>query len=112
MKQAFHYNKTAKDLPIFHEGDTVRMKPFQLGEKKLGKAIVNKRLDERSYEVETNSGTYRRNRVHLRKSNEKPPEIHQSQINQAMIERRDVMIQWRDAMIERRDAMIERVVKR
>ena len=34
MKQAFHYNKTAKDLPILHEGDTVRMKPFQLGEKK------------------------------------------------------------------------------
>ena len=77
MKQAFHYNKTAKDLPILHEGDTVRMKPFQLGEKKWGKAIVNKRLDERSYEVETNSGTYRRNRVHLRKSNEKPPDIHQ-----------------------------------
>ena len=59
MKQAFHYNKTAKDLPILHEGDTVRMRPFQLGEKKWGKAIVNKRLDERSYEVETNSGTYR-----------------------------------------------------
>ena len=79
MKQAFHYNKTAKDLPILHEGDTVRMKPFQLGEKKWGKAIVNKRLDERSYEVETNSGTYRRNRVHLRKSNEipGPPDIHQ-----------------------------------
>ena len=37
MKQAFHYNKTAKDLPVLHEGDTVRMKPFQLGEKKWGK---------------------------------------------------------------------------
>ena len=50
MKQAFHYNKTAKDFPILHKGDTVRMKPFQLGEKKWGNAIVNKRLDERSYE--------------------------------------------------------------
>ena len=79
LKQAFHYNKTAKDLPILHQGDTVRMKPFQLGEKKWGKAIVNKRLDERSYEVETNSGTYRRNRVHLRKSNEKPPDMRQRQ---------------------------------
>ena len=79
VKQAFHYNKTAKDLPILHEGDNVRMKPFQLGQKKWGKVIVNKMLDERSYEVETNSGTYRRNRVHLRKSNEKPPDIHQRQ---------------------------------
>ena len=69
----------SEDLPILHECDTVRMKPFQLGEKKWGKAIVNKRLDERSYEVETNSGTYRRNRVHLRKSNEKPPDVHQRQ---------------------------------
>ena len=121
MKQAFHYNKTAKDLPILHEGDTVRMTPFQLGEKKWGKAIVNKRLDERSYEVESNSGTYRRNRVHLRKSNEKPPDIHlrpdqpsddrtdvMIEWRDAIIERRDVMIQWRDAMIERRDTMIER----
>ena len=77
MKQAFHYNKTAKNLPVLHEGDTVRMKPFQLGEKKWGKAVVNRRLDERSYEVETNSGTYRRNRIHLRKSNETPPGIRQ-----------------------------------
>ena len=77
MKQAFYYNKTAKDLPVLHEGDTVRMKPFQLGKKKWGKAVVNRRLDERSYEVETNSGTYRRNRIHLRKSNETPPGIRQ-----------------------------------
>ena len=47
MKHAFHYNKTAKDLPVLHEGDAVRMKPFQLGEKKWAKAIVNRRLDER-----------------------------------------------------------------
>ena len=79
MKQAFHYNKTAKDLPVLHEDDTVRMKPFQLGEKKWGKAVVNRRLDERSYEVETNSGTYRRNRIHLRKSNVTPPGIRQIQ---------------------------------
>ena len=77
MKQAFYYNKSAKDLPVLHEGDTVRMKPFQLGEKKWGKAVINRRLDERSYEVETNSGTYRRNRIHLRKSNETPPGIRQ-----------------------------------
>ena len=37
--------QTAKYLPVFHEGDSVRMKPFQLGDKKWGKAIVNRRLD-------------------------------------------------------------------
>ena len=114
MKQAFHYNKTAKDLPILHEGDTVRMKPFQLGEKKWGKAIVNKRLDERSYEVETES-TYESRMRNLQTYTKY--QINKAMIEQrdvmiewrdAMIERRDVMIQWRDAMIERRDAMIER----
>ena len=30
MKQAFHYNKIAKDLPVVHEGDTARMKAFQM----------------------------------------------------------------------------------
>lgn len=30
-------------------------------------------LDERSYEVETASGTFRRNTLHLRKSNEAQP---------------------------------------
>ena len=105
MKQAFHYNKTAKDLPILHEGDTVRMKPFQLGEKKWGKAIVNKRLDERAYEVETNSGTYRRNRVHLRKSNEKPPDIHQrpDQPSDDRTTRRDDPMARRDDRMARRD---------
>ena len=105
MKQAFHYNKTAKDLPILHEGDTVRIQPFQLGEKKWGKAIVNKRLDERSYEVETNSGTYRRNRVHLRKSNEKPPDIHErpDQPSDDRTARRDDRMARRDDRTTRRD---------
>ena len=104
MKQTFHYNKTAKGLPILHEGDTVRMKPFQLGEKTWGKAIVNKRLDERSYEVETNSGTYRRNTVHLRKSNEKPPDIHQrpDQPSDDRTARRDDRMARRDDRTARR----------
>ena len=83
----------------------MRMKPFQLGEKKWGKAIVNKRLDERSYEVETNSGTYRRNRVHLRKSNEKPPDIHQrpDQPSDDRTARRDDRMARRDDRTTRRD---------
>ena len=110
MKQAFYYNKTAKDLPVLHEGDTVRMKPFQLGEKKWGKAVVNRRLDERSYEVETNSGTYRRNRIHLRKSNETPPGIRQrpDQASDDRTTRRDDPKARRDDPTTRRDDRMAR----
>ena len=72
--QARYYNARAKDLPPLHEGDTVRLKPFQLGQKEWKKGAVVERLDERSYEIETADGsTYSRNRIHLRKTNEPPP---------------------------------------
>lgn len=71
-KQAKTYNEHAKPLPPLEEGDVVRMKPFQM-QKKWSKGIVIKRLDERSYEVETDNGNYRRNRVHLKKTEEPPP---------------------------------------
>ena len=66
--------KTAKDLPPLDEGDVVRMKPLIQGKKNWQKAIVTKRLDERSYMVETSTAVYRRNRVHLKKTPEPPPE--------------------------------------
>ena len=65
-RQANYYNQGAKDLPPVEEGDVVRMRPFRLGQKAWEKAIVVKRYDERSYEVETDSGFYRRNRVDLK----------------------------------------------
>ena len=37
------------------------------------KGVITKRLDERSYHVDTDSGTYRRNRSHLRKTTESDP---------------------------------------
>ena len=73
QKQADYYNKSAKDLPPLEEGDTVRMQPLVQGKKGWEKAIVSRRLDQRSYVVETPSGIYRRNRVHLRKTRENPP---------------------------------------
>ena len=55
-----------------HEGDTVRLKPFQLRQKEWTNGVVE-RLDERSYEIETaDESTYRCNRIHLRKTNEPP----------------------------------------
>lgn len=70
-RQAKYFNQTAKDLVPLEEGDTVRMKPFQLGKKAWNKATVTRRLDERSYDIETPDGaTYRRNRCHLKKTTE------------------------------------------
>ena len=71
-QQAKYFDRTAKDLPEL-EGDTVRMKPFRMGQKTWRKAKVTSRLDSRSYTVETPEGdTYSRNRCHLKKSSEKP----------------------------------------
>ena len=50
----------------------MRMKPFVLGKKEWKKAVVTNRLDERSYEVDTGDILYRRNRAHLRKTEELP----------------------------------------
>lgn len=62
-----YYNRKARDLPPLEEGDVVRMRPFALNGKTWEKGSVSKRLDERSYQVETEDATYRRNRVDVRK---------------------------------------------
>ena len=67
QRQAHYYDKQARDLPPLEEGDVVRMRPFTLNGKTWEKASVSKRLDERSYQVETEDATYTRNRVDLRK---------------------------------------------
>ncbi|KAK7100337.1 hypothetical protein V1264_023309 [Littorina saxatilis] len=69
-KQKTNFDKGAKDLPHLEEGDTVRMQYFTLGHKKWTKAVVTKRLDDRSYEIQANGSLYRRNRVHLKKTAE------------------------------------------
>ena len=69
-RSLWYYNKCAKDVNPLQEGDTVRLKPCICGQKKWKRETVNKRLDERSYEVETESGVLRRNRVYLNRTNE------------------------------------------
>ena len=81
-RQAKYYNRTARDLPILKPGDTVRMKPFALGQKSWDKAHVTKRLDERSYEVQSAGATFRRNRQHLVKTRQ-PTQFEQSVRDQA-----------------------------
>ena len=70
--QYYIYTRGAVDLDPLITGDVVRLKPFQLGKREWQKGIVRSRLDERSYEVETPHQVVRRNRVHLRKTNERP----------------------------------------
>ena len=75
-QQAKYYNRGAKDLQELAKGDVVRMKPFRLGDKIWKKAVVTARLDERSYTVETpEGGVYRRNRGHLKKTQEKAEHV-------------------------------------
>ena len=72
-RQAWNHDRHARDLQPLREGDVVRMKLFQKhGTHEWKQAVVSKRLDERSYHVETATNTYRRNRVHLRRSTEHP----------------------------------------
>ena len=55
-KQIKVYNRRAKDLRPLDEGEIVRMKPHILGQKVWRRARVDKRLDERSYEITAENG--------------------------------------------------------
>ena len=73
QRQAKYYNQGARDLPALKSGDVVRvdLSPDSLKHEDLRKAQVKATVGERSYEVVTEDGKrFRRNRVHLRKSNE------------------------------------------
>ena len=72
-RQAWYHDCHVRDLQPLREGDVVRMMTFQKHGRHVWKqGVVSKRLDERSYQVETATNTYRRNRVHLRRSTEQP----------------------------------------
>ena len=71
QRSAKYYNIHAKDLEPLDVDEVVRIKPTTMGRKELEKGIVKQRLDERSYEISTDTGILRRNRVDLNKSNEK-----------------------------------------
>ena len=82
QRQAHYYDRKARDLPQLEEEDVVRMRPFALNGKRLGKASVSRRLDERSSQLETEDATYRRNRVDLRKiKGANQEEITRHQVN-------------------------------
>ena len=61
-RASVYYDRYCKDLEALEEGDSVRIKPMALGNKIWKKGVINKRLDKRSYDVDTDEGTLRRNR--------------------------------------------------
>lgn len=77
-KHKWYHNHTAKDLKPLKKGDTVRTKPLCPGEKEWRKVLVVDKHDQWSYTVATSDGqTYRRNHMHLRKTQEPPLIIQQ-----------------------------------
>jgi len=73
LHQAKYYNRGARNLPELNRGDVFRMNlsPDSFKQEDLVKAEVKAKVGVRSYEAATEEGkTFRRNRVHLRKSKE------------------------------------------
>ena len=66
-KSEMYYNRTAKDLSVLKPGDTVTIKPEGVTKgQKWRKGLVVQKLPYRSYNVEVDGKTLRRNRVHLK----------------------------------------------
>ena len=63
-------SRGASDKQALEEGDTVRLQPFKLGRKDWSKGTVIKRLDERSYVIDTPKCVVRRNLQHPKKTTE------------------------------------------
>ena len=62
------FNHKVKPVQPLHPEDVARMKPHTNGQNEWKKAIVWRRLDERSYHVKVAGELYRRNRVDLKKN--------------------------------------------
>jgi len=72
LLQQKYFNRKAKDLPPLQEGDQVRLKPFVKSKGEWARGTVVRKLDERSYDVQNEHGVVRRNRVHMKLTNERP----------------------------------------
>ena len=71
-KQKYFFDKSKRNLNELKPGDTVRVQ----SEKKWEPGVVVQKADTpRSYHVQTQRGSYRRNRKHLIKTNENPTNI-------------------------------------
>ena len=71
--QKKYYDRTAKNLPPLNPNDTVRYQGKQTWEPAV---ILDRHSAPRSYNIKTAEGrVLRRNRRHLRKTSERPPNV-------------------------------------
>ena len=69
-KQAYYYDRTAKELDRLKPADVVRVR-LRPDSREWTKAAIDKEVDVRSYQVRTEDGrVYRRNRRHFKHSRE------------------------------------------
>ena len=71
QKQKFYFDRQTKDLPILQPGDVVRMNKD--GGKRWKQGVVESVAGTRSYNVNTDGVTYRRNRRDIIATREDPP---------------------------------------
>nr|XP_006816318.1 PREDICTED: uncharacterized protein K02A2.6-like [Saccoglossus kowalevskii] len=127
-RQAYYYNKDAKDLPTLNQGDTVRMMPYNKSDKVWKKAQVDRQVNIRSFEVTTEEGrTYRRKCRHLRKTSEtyhpntsdvyseisRPPQVRENQQKHAElpVNNDQSEIKTRSGRIVRKPAYLKTISK-
>jgi hypothetical protein len=72
-KQKNYFDQKSVPLKPLKKGDVVRMKPHTNGSKIWKKGVVLDKLDTRSYSIQVDGNTIRRNRVDLKKSKEPAP---------------------------------------
>ena len=66
IKQAALHDHKARDVPPLPDDTSVRIRPTELGQKKWIRGTIVHRAADRSYDVQTPQGTFRRTRVDLR----------------------------------------------
>ena len=69
-RKAWHYNQHACDLEHLAEEQTVRMKPLVNNKGHWERGTILKELDKWSYEIESGSSVFHRNRVDITPTNE------------------------------------------
>ena len=72
QKQKVYFDRRTKPLAPLEEGDMVRIQPFTSNKKTWSHGEVLTRLDDRSYDIKAGNQVIRRNRVHLKSTNENP----------------------------------------
>ena len=90
QRAKFYHDRTAKPLPELEMGQEVRIAPLGQG-KPWTTGVCKTQLSDRSYLVQTNSDTLRRNRNMLRPSTSFQAGVTESQVSQREVENHELV---------------------